>query len=86
MYIRFTQPKTPRLCNCQFVDTTDDNWDLHFTIIGHELALYNTLELRSALPFTQSCAKWLLTHPPFLLQSLTPCGPGPCPCPLRDSA
>ena len=49
MYIRPTQPETPQLHNYQpLVDTTHDNWDLHFTIIGHKTACYNTSELYAA--------------------------------------
>ena len=81
MYIRPTQPETPRLHNYQPLVDTTHNWDLHFTIIGHKTAHYNTSELY-APPFTLPCAKWLLTHLPLWLRSFTPRGPGPCPHPL----
>ena len=90
MCIRPTQPETPRLHNCpQFVHAMHDNWDVHFIITSHESTRYITSSLYAVfsssfpLPFTQSCAKWLQTCPPFWLLSFTPRGPDPCPSSLR---
>ena len=75
--------------NClQFVDAAHDNWDIHFTITGHESAchitslLYTVFSSSFPLPFTQLCAKWLLMRPLFWLPSFAPCGPDSCPCSL----
>ena len=86
MYIHPTQPKTPRLHNYpQSVDASHDNWDVHFTITGHESTRHITSSLYAAfsssfpLPCTQSRAKWPLTCPPFWLPSFMLHGPDPCP-------
>ena len=69
----------------QFVDAMHDTWDLHLPSLATDLLAIslNNCTLRSALPFTQSRAKRLLTRPPFWLRSsCTPRGPDPWPCPL----
>ena len=76
--IRPTQPETPWLQNCQqVVDATHENWDLHFTIIGRELARYTLQSCtpHSALLCTLSHAKW---RRPFWLWSLIPRKQDPC--------
>ena len=46
MYVRPIQPETHWLPNYQqFLDAMHDNWDLHFTIIGHKSAHYIISEL-----------------------------------------
>ena len=57
-------------------------WQLGSTLNHHWLrigSLYHSCMLHSALSFTQSRAKWLLTRPPFWMWSLTSRGLGPYP-------
>ena len=72
----------------QFVEAKHGNWDVHLPSLATDLLAIslNNCTLRSALPFTQSRAKRLLTRPPFWLRSsCTLRGPDPWPCPPREA-
>ena len=81
MYIRPSQPETPRLCNNQvFSAGAHDNKTLYLATISHETAQHSTSSLHAVfrllltLPIAPARATRLLSIPPYWLTSFAPRG------------
>ena len=69
----------------QFLDTTHDNWDLHFTIIGHESAHYIISELYAVVfssAFYLIVCQMAADASAILAVVIHSVWPGPLPLPL----
>ena len=81
MYIRPSQPETPRLRNSPvFSAGSHDNKTLYLATIGHKTAQYSTSSLHAAFrllltsPIASARATRLLGIPPYWLTSFVPRG------------